>query len=40
MDSENMTESEVIHLKMEIIRLIIDCNDETTLLKAEKILKE
>jgi len=31
---------EIIHLKMEIIKLIINCNNETTLLKAKEILQE
>ena len=35
------TESkEIIHLKMEIIRSIIDCEDESKLLKAKEILQE
>ena len=34
---EKMTESEIIHLKMEIIQLIIGCNDQATLLKAKEI---
>lgn len=35
-----MTELEIIHLKMEIMRLIIDCNDESKLLKAKEILQK
>ena len=35
-----MTESEIIKFKLEIIQLILDCNDETVLSKCEKVLKE
>ena len=35
-----MTESEMIKRKLEIIRLILDCNDENILLQCERILKE
>lgn len=35
-----MTESEMIKIKLEIIQLILDCNDENILLQCERILKE
>ena len=35
-----MTESEIVKRKLEIIRLILDCNDENILLQCERILKE
>ncbi len=35
-----MIESEMIKRKLEIIQLILDCNDESILLQCEVILKE
>lgn len=35
-----MTESEMIKRKLEIIKLILDCNDENILLQCERILKD
>jgi len=35
-----MNTTEIIHLKMEIMQSIIDCQDETILLKAKEILQE
>ena len=35
-----MMESEIVKKKLEIIRLILDCNDENILLQCERILKE
>jgi hypothetical protein len=35
-----MTETEMMKRKLEIIRLILDCNDESVLLQCEMILKE
>jgi hypothetical protein len=35
-----MTESEMIKRKLEIIRFILDCNDENILSECERILRE
>lgn len=35
-----MSESEMAKIKLEIIQLILDCNDEAILLECERILKE
>ena len=35
-----MTASEMSTIKLEIIQLILDCNDENILLECERILKE